>query len=227
MTAQQPYRTIEDLPPSLALFPLSGVLLLPRGQLPLNIFEPRYLAMIDDAMSSDRLVGMIQPVLDQTELVNDADAKPQLQNVGCAGRITSYAETGDGRYVITLTGACRFALGRELPATTLYRKAQVDFKGFALDLEAGHGADKADKQAVIEAFRTYAKARDLKIDWQAVEDAPCEALVNGLSMASPFGLSEKQALLEAADLKTRAETLIALSEMALAAGGEQDETTLQ
>jgi Lon protease-like protein len=200
------------------LFPLPGALLLPRGQMPLNIFEPRYLAMIDDALKSHRLIGMIQPdegAEDSTRLT------PSLYGVGCIGRITQIAETGDGRYLLTLTGVARFEVIEEVRALTPYRQAKVSYSRFASDFEARAGEDD------VRALKEFALANELKIDWKGVNEAPNEALVNALSMMAPFGPKEKQALLEAGDLKTRAEMLVAITEMELARSGSDSDTTLQ
>jgi Lon protease-like protein len=206
------------------LFPLPGALLLPRGQMPLNIFEPRYLAMIDDVLKSHRLIGMIQPdegAEDSTRLT------PSLYGVGCIGRITQIAETGDGRYLLTLTGVARFELVEEVRALTPYRQAKVSYSRFARDFEARAGEDDVDRTGLLRALKEFALANEFKIDWKGVNEAPNEALVNALSMMAPFGPKEKQALLEAIDLKTRAEMLVAITEMELARNGSDTDTTLQ
>jgi uncharacterized protein len=218
-----PYRGPDDLPQTLRVFPLSGALLLPRGHMPLNIFEPRYLALVDDAMKSDRLIGMIQP---DEESASEALA-PALYGTGCAGRITQFAETGDGRYLVTLTGVARFAVANELAADTPYRQCQVDFHKFVSDFTARAGEESVDREAVLDALRRFAKANDLRVDWKGIEEAPNEALVNALAMMSPFGAREKQALLEALDLKARAEILVAITEFELAKAGGGSETPLQ
>jgi Lon protease-like protein len=217
------YRGPQDCPAVIPVFPLPGALLLPRGQMPLNIFEPRYLSMVDDALKGDRLIGMIQPDPDHGE----SASVPKLYRVGCAGRITQFAETGDGRYLITLIGVGRFEVEQELPTTTLYRQCRVDFAPFEVDFTARAGEEAVDRAGVIKALRDFVEAADVRVDWQGIEEAPNEALVNALSMMSPFGSREKQALLEAADLKTRAEVLIALTEIELARGGGSSDTTLQ
>jgi hypothetical protein len=206
------------------LFPMPGALLLPRGQMPLNIFEPRSLAMIDDALKSHRLIGMIQPdegAEDSTRLT------PSLYGVGCIGRITQIAETGDGRYLLTLTGVARFQVIEEVRALTPYRQAKVSYSRFARDFEARAGEDDVDRTGLLRALKEFALANELKIDWKGVNEAPNEALVNALSMMAPFGPKEKQALLEAGDLKTRAEMLVAITEMELARNGSDTDTTLQ
>jgi Lon protease-like protein len=221
MTTTQTYRGPQDCPQVVPLFPLAGTLLLPRGQLPLNIFEPRYLAMIDDALAGRRTIGIIQPEDEETVLV------PRLYTVGCAGRITQFAETGDGRYVISLTGISRFRVKQELTVTTPYRQAQVDFGPFKLDFEARAGETEVDRDGVIRTLRAFAKANDLKVDWKGINEAPNEALVNALAMMSPFGTREKQALLEAQDLKARAEMLIAITEIELARDASNPDSILQ
>ena len=215
------YRGPADLPETVPVFPLPGALLLPRGQMPLNIFEPRYLEMIDDAFrDGHRLIGMIQPDVAHSSKTE----KPVLFRVGCAGRITQLAETGDGRYILELTGVARFKIVEELTVLTGYRQCKVDFYSFADDFTARKGEDDVDRDAVLEALTDFLKVNDLKVDWDGVENAPNEALVNALAMMSPYGPAEKQALLEAPDLKTRAEILVAVTEMDLAkrktSGGE-------
>jgi Lon protease-like protein len=218
-----PYRGPADLPQTLRVFPLAGALLLPRGHMPLNIFEPRYLALVDDALRGDRLIGMIQP--------DEEDAPepmtPRLYGTGCAGRITQFAETGDGRYLVTLTGVARFQVSSELAADTPYRQCQVDFAPFAEDFTARAGEEFVDRDAVLDALRRFAKANELRVDWKGIEEAPNEALVNALAMMSPFGTREKQALLEAPDLKSRAEILVAITEFELAKAGGSSDTPLQ
>ena len=217
------YEGAGDCPEVIPLFPLGGALLLPRGQMPLNVFAPRYLAMIDDALKTERVIGMIQPEPDdgrQPEI-------PPLLKVGCLGRITQLAETGDGRYIITLTGISRFRLLEELSVTTAYRQARVDYEPFATDFVARAGEEGVDRKGLLKALRDFARVNDLKIDWKGVNEAPNEALVNALSMMCPFGPREKQALLEAATLKDRAEVLVAITEIELARGGGDPDTTLQ
>jgi uncharacterized protein len=207
------YRGPVDLPGTIPVFPLPGALLLPRGQMPLNIFEPRYLAMVDDALrDGHRLIGMIQPNPAQ----GGTDDKPALYAIGCAGRITQLAESGDGRYLIELTGVARFRVEQELAVKTAYRQCRVTYAPFADDFVARKGEDKVNRDALLVALRDFLKANDLKADWDGIEQAPNEALVNALSMMSPYGAAVKQALLEAPDLKTRAETLVAITKFELA-----------
>jgi Lon protease-like protein len=207
------YRGPSELPELIPVFPLPGALLLPRGQMPLNIFEPRYLAMIDDAFrDGHRLIGMIQPDVAHSK----DDERPALFRVGCAGRITQLAETGDGRYVLELTGVSRFKVVEELTVVTPYRQCKVDFFAFADDFTARKGEGAVNREALLKVLTDFLKANNLKVDWEGVESAPNEALVNALAMMSPYGPAEKQAMLEAPDLKTRAEILVAVTEMDLA-----------
>jgi Lon protease-like protein len=213
----------EDLPDTIPVFPLPGALLLPRGQMPLNIFEPRYLAMIDDALRGPRVIGMIQPDARRT----GRPEAPPLYRIGCAGRITQFAESGDGRYLIELTGIARFKVAEELTVSTPYRQCRVGFEPFADDFIARKGESEVDRNALLRTLRDFLKANNLNADWEGIEKAPNEALVNALAMMSPYGAPEKQALLEAANLKTRAEILIAVTEIELAKRGGDGETPLQ
>jgi Lon protease-like protein len=207
------YRGPADLPEVIPVFPLPGALLLPRGQMPLNIFEQRYLAMVDDAFrDGHRLIGMIQPDVTHSR----SEEQPTLFHVGCVGRITQLAETGDGRYILELTGVSRFRVIEERTVLTAYRQCKVDYFPFIDDFTARKGEDAVDREALLAVLTDFLKANDLKVDWEGIEAAPNEALVNALAMMSPYGLAEKQAMLEAPDLKTRAEILIAVTEMDLA-----------
>jgi Lon protease-like protein len=218
------YRGPADLPKVIPVFPLSGALLLPRGQMPLNIFEPRYLAMIDDALrDGHRLIGMIQPDVAHT---HNSDM-PSLFHVGCVGRITQLAESGDGRYILELTGVARFKVVEECPVITPYRQCRVEYQEFIDDFTARKGEEDVDREALLAVLRDFLKANQLKVDWEGIDHAPNEALVNALAMMSPFGAAEKQALLEAHDLKTRAEILIAVTEMDLAKKKTSGEPPLQ
>jgi len=222
MNPLERYRKPEDLPRRMAVFPLSGALLLPRTELPLNIFEPRYLQMVGDAMGASRIIGMVQPANEE-----ESDERPSVYQVGCAGRITSYAETQDGRFLITLSGICRFRIARELDCVTPYRQVEADYEPFADDLEPGLGEASVDRALLLKTFDAFLKANNLKADWQEVNAADTETLVNSLSVMSPYPVKEKQALLEAADLKTRADVLIAITEMTLARGTGGDSGKLQ
>jgi len=219
------YRGPEAVPAVIPVFPLPGALLLPRGQMPLNIFEPRYLAMIDDALhSGDRLIGMIQP--DPTRPGTDPE-KPHLFQVGCVGRMTQFAESGDGRYLIQLTGVARFRIAEELSVTTPYRQCRVTYQPFVDDFTPRMGEDEVDRKALLRALTSFLKSNNLKADWEGIENAPNEALVNALAMMSPYDAAEKQAMLEAPDLKTRAEILVAVTEIELAKSKTSGETPLQ
>jgi Lon protease-like protein len=218
------YRGPADLPEIIPIFPLPGALLLPRGQMPLNIFEPRYLAMIDDALrDGHRLIGMIQPDTAHP----GSEQRPNLYKVGCVGRITQIAETGDGRYLLQLTGVARFRIEEELAVATAYRQCRVSFLPYLDDFVARRGEEDVDREALLKALADFLKANDLKADWDGIENAPNEALVNALAMMSPYGSAEKQAMLEASDLKTRAEILVALTEIELAKGNTQGDMPVQ
>lgn len=217
----QAYLTSGDMPRIVPLFPLSGALLLPGGHLPLNIFEKRYLAMIDDALSGNRIIGMIQPCLSGKQ----SERGPALCKLGCLGRLTAYQETGDGRYLVSLTGICRFHLADEIDTVDGYRRAriEVDESEFALC----ESDQKIDRETLLATFQRYLIANRMETDWEAVERTDDETLVTALCMMSPYGAAEKQALLEADDLKTRAETLVAITEIALARGSADSENILQ
>ena len=218
------YRGPAELPEIIPVFPLPGALLLPRGQMPLNIFEPRYLAMVDDALrDGHRLIGMIQPDMSHSR----DEARPELFRVGCVGRITQLAESGDGRYILELTGVSRFRVVEEISGLTAYRQCKVDFFAFTDDFTARKGEDAVDRESLLEVLTDFLKANNLKVDWEGIESAPNEALVNALAMMSPYGPAEKQAMLEAPDLKTRAEILIAVTEMDLAKKRTSGDTGLQ
>ena len=197
MSTHAGYKGPQDCPAVIPVFPLPGALLLPRGQMPLNIFEPRYLAMIDDAMRTDRIIGMIQP-----DPAVAGSMNPKLYRVGCAGRVTQY----------------------ELATPSTYRRCQVSYDAFAVDFEARAGEERVDREGVLKALRDFVDSNDLKVDWAGIDEAPNEALVNALCMMSPFGVREKQAMLEALDLKTRAEILIAVTEMELIRGSGPEPT---
>jgi Lon protease-like protein len=212
MPRLQRFDHVQDLPRQIPIFPLAGALLLPRTQLPLNIFEPRYLAMVDDALSGDRIIGMMQPLADAAPEEADRQA---IYGIGCAGRITSYIEVDDGRMLITLAGLARFRVIREVAVSTPYRQVEADYSSFADDLKLGHGEEIVDRKQVLSAFRAYLDANGMKTDWSEVRAASNELLVNSLSSIAPFAVAEKQALLEAPSLGARAELLIALTEMSL------------
>ena len=203
-----PYKTLAELPQLIPVFPLDGALLLPGGELPLQIFEPRYLNMVDDAMAGDRVIGMVQTR-------GGSRARPKLAEVGCLGRITSYAETSDGRYLITLTGLCRFDTGEELDLRMPYRQVRAKYDRFSGDLGRDEDAEagEAARARFATALKRYLNRRELDIDWETANDAPLEALVNSLCMGLPFEPAEKQAFLEAPDLAGRFEVLTTLLEI--------------
>ncbi|HXR95252.1 MAG TPA: LON peptidase substrate-binding domain-containing protein [Rhizomicrobium sp.] len=206
------FHSLSDLPPTLPIFPLTGVVLLPHSALPLNVFEPRYLALVDDALSGNRLIGMIQPTESEEEVL-----KPRLSDVGCAGRIVSYRETEDNRYLITMAGVCRFKVKEEIPVLSPYRQVACDFAPFASDLAQSETAD-FPRERLLAALKHYLSRRDMKADWKSVMTAPPESLVNALSMMCPFEPAEKQALLEAPSWVERVATLVTLLEISTAPG---------
>ncbi len=209
------YRTAADLPASLAVFPLQGCILLPRSSLPLNIFEPRYLSMIDDVVAGNRIVGIVQPLGSEEE--SPPSKGHPLRQTGCAGRLTAFSETDDGRLLVTLTGICRFDIAGESQTPKPYRICDANYTPFLKDLVRGHGQSAVDWPRFLHVLKTYLEARKLSADWDSIQRSPAELLINTLSMISPYGPEEKQALLEAPDLKARAEILMALAEMEIAA----------
>ena len=220
MSLTETYRSTDDLPKQVPIFPLAGALLLPRAHLPLNIFEPRYLQMVDDAMRGDRIIAMVQPnTAEGIQAQGDANVKPSIYRTGCAGRITSFSETGDNRFLISLTGICRLHLGMEVEKQTPYRICKADFNSFADDLSPGRGEEEVDREALLVAFRKFLDANGMQADWDEVNETPTEVLVNTLCVLSPYDAADKQAMLEAGTLKARCETLIALTEMVLASHG--------
>jgi uncharacterized protein len=223
MDVHPPVVSLASLPRHIPIFPLAGALLLPRTQLPLNIFEPRYIAMVNDALASDRIIGMTQPLDDQTSSLGTLG----LYEIGCAGKITSFAELEDGRLLIMLTGIARFAIWRELPSEKSYRKFEVDYSAFVDDLKLGFGEEKVNREQVLSTFRAYLKANDLKTDWSEIKAASNELLVNSLATIAPFAVAEKQALLEAPSLDARAELLVALTEVTLKRSGSGSGRQLQ
>lgn len=224
----QQYKSSGDIPSTVPIFPLIGVLLLPRGQLPLVIFEQRYLEMVNNAMAADRLIGMIQ-LASEADIAQqgDAEASPEIARVGCVGRITSFTETGDGRILITLSGIARFVVVKELECPYSYRLCQIDCEPYAADFTPGVGEDDVNREVLLSTFKSYLAAHDLEADWESIHKSSNETLVNSLCIMSPYGAQEKQALLEAIDLKTRADILITLTEMELAQTTEDTDKTLQ
>jgi Lon protease-like protein len=206
-----------DLPDVIPVFPLAGALLLPRGRLPLHIFEPRYLAMLEDCMKTPaRLIGMIQPR-------ETRSGEPKLSAIGCAGRLTAFSETEDGRYMITLAGISRFRLRDEVQGFAPYRRFQVDWTPFSRDLRGTETDDGFDRAAFLDLLRRYLDDRKLGTDWSSLKDAEPELLINALSMLLPLPVEDKQALLESPSLPQRRETLVTLIEFALRSGGANDE----
>lgn len=202
-------RRVEDLPAEFPVFPLGGALLLPQGKLPLNIFEPRYLAMVEDALASGRVIGMIQPDPARPATPNG----PALYRVGCLGRLSSFSETDDGRYLITLTGLLRFAISVELEQRRGYRRVRADLMTYRDDLDPSLSHAPLDRDALVGALRAYFSARGYEANWDAINEMPDDALVVTLAMVCPFEPAEKQALLEAQSQSDRAETLLALLRM--------------
>jgi Lon protease-like protein len=205
------YRKTTDLPAAIPVFPLGGALLFPRASLPLNIFEPRYLQMVDSALAGHRLIGMIQLAgLAQT---GPGDECNPLAAVGCAGRITSFQETDDGRYLIVLTGVTRFRVKAEITGESPYRIAKTDWVPFARDLGADPTLDETMRGRLFAALKAYLARGEMRADWSTIEETPLDALINSLSAACPFTNPEKQALLEADTLADRCAALITLLEM--------------
>ena len=206
----------KDLPQTVPVFPLPGALLLPRSRLPLHIFEPRYLAMIEDVLKTPtRLIGMIQPY--------DAPGEEgKLHAIGCAGRLTAFSETEDGRYMVTLSGISRFRIQHEEPGFTPYRRCTVSWDGFARDLGPVERDSDFDRQGFLALLRRYFDDQGLKTDWDSLGEAEDELLINSLSMLCPFEPEDKQALLEARSLTNRRETLVTLIEFALRGGGHEE-----
>jgi Lon protease-like protein len=205
---------LEDLPEIFPVFPLAGALLMPEGRLPLNIFEPRYLAMVEDALAAGRMFGMIQPDPARPR----GEFGPGLYRVGCLGRVSSFSETEDGRYLITLTGVIRFVVAGEVEARRGYRRVRGDFTGYAGDLDRGATLPSLDRVRLGGLLRTYFARQRYEVEWEAIEAMPAALLLATLAMICPFEPAEKQALLEAPDLAARAQALRALLEIALASG---------
>jgi len=207
-----------DLPDTIPVFPLPGALLLPRARLPLHIFEPRYLAMLDDALkTSHRLIGMVQ----SREVPGSSEKR--LHAIGCAGRVTQFSETEDGRYMITLSGMSRFRIKQEVQGFTPYRRCDVSWDGFSADLGPTEEDHEFDRERFLDLLGRYFDAMSLSTDWDSMKEAEDELLINSLSMLCPFPPEEKQALLEAPSLSTRRETLVTLIEFALRGGGPEEQ----
>ena len=211
----------------LPLFPLRGAILLPRATLALNVFEPRYLVLVDYALAGDRLIGIVQPAPDTGQGESPTGKTFPLRRIGCAGRITSFSEGDDGRVMLSLTGIARFQLLQDVESDEPFRFGRVSFGEFATDFRSGHGEDEVDRPRLLTALRNYLIANNLSADWDRIDSASNERLVNTLSILSPYGAEEKQALLEARDLKARAEALVALAEMELASRDDGSGTSIQ
>ena len=218
------YVNVDDLPEIVPLFPLSGALLLPGGQMPLNVFEPRYVAMIDDALCHDRLIGMVQPRFGPQKTICE-NCEPALCELGCLGRVTAFQETGDGRYLINLTGICRYRIKGEEESRKGYRRGRIAV--FGDDLACVDNGAQVDRDNLLATFRKYLDTHGMEADWESVRKASNETLVTALCMMSPYGPAEKQALLEANTLRERAETLIAIAEIALARDIGESDTLIQ
>lgn len=219
------YRRPADLPPRIPVFPLRGAILLPRSTLPLSVFEPRYLAMLDDVMAGDRVLGILQPqATSETSPESPAGNTVGLKRIGCVGRVTTYQELDDGRLLITLTGIVRFETIDEAAASKPYRIMSVSYDKYTADFAEGHGEDQVDRENLLRVLKAYLDANRLSADWNSITRASNEILVNALSVMSPYGPEEKQALLEASDLKQRSEVLVALAEMELASSTDSGGT---
>lgn len=225
-TPAERYRAPGDLPRQVPVFPLRRVILLPRAKLPLVVFEPRYLEMIDAVLASARVLAVVQPATAEAG-ESPPGKSAALRGVGCLGRISAFQEGDDGRLMITLSGISRCALIEEVATDRPYRIWRVACEPFAGDFAAGAGEAEVDREALLTTFKSYLDAHGLKADWSAISRSSNEALVNALSIMSPYGPEEKQALLEAADLKARAEALVALAQMELASGTDTSNSTLQ
>ena len=221
------YRGPGELPQVLPIFPLRGAILLPRATLALNVFEPRYLVLVDYALAGDRLIGIVQPAPEAGDHESPSGKTFPLRRVGCAGRISSFSEGDDGRVMLSLTGIARFRLLHEVESDEPFRFCQIDFREFATDFRSGHGEEDVDRPRLLTALRNYLTANNLSADWDRIDSASNERLVNTLSILSPYGAEEKQALLEARDLRARAEALVALAEMELASRDDGSGTSIQ
>ena len=252
MTQRQlkgPFRCSDELPATIPVFPLLGAILLPRGVLPINVFEPRYLALVDDVLAGNRVFGLVQPEpgtasagqslghdnnntpgagstseddtlnpeLRRNNLVESPPGKQvPLHRIGCLGRLTAFSESDDRHVLVSLTGICRFTIVAEQETDLPYRICAVDYSAFSQDCEQGYGENLVDREKLLGVLKTYLTIHGLSADWESIHAASTEHLVNSLSMISPYGAEEKQALLEAPDLTQRAEILIALAEMEIA-----------
>ena len=237
MKITERYKTERDVASVLPVFPLRGCILLPRAALPLNIFEPRYLAMFQAALSSHRLVAIVQPQRISPAANDDSDEDAErespegsdiaLRATGCIGRITAFQELEENRLIVSLTGVARCDILAEVTRDTPYRSFRISLERFAEDLVHGLGEQEIPREQLLSTLKRFLEARNLKADWNSISRSGSETLVNSLSVMSPYGPEEKQALLDAQSLKARAEMLIALAEMELAANGGTPGSTLQ
>ncbi len=209
---------LQDLPAEVGIFPLPGALLLPQGRLPLNVFERRYLNLVEDALGQGRMFGMVQPDTSQPA----GEAGPGLFRTGCLGRLSSFSETADGRFLITLTGVIRFRVAQELPLARLHRRVRADYTGFEADLDLASRPQLADRAALLAAMRAFFRQRGIEANWTGIEQTPDDALLTTLCMVCPFEPREKQALLEVATADERARLLLGLLLMGGQAGAHND-----
>lgn len=209
-------RSVADLPRHAPIFPLSGALLLPFAQRPLQIFEPRFVAMVDEALAADRLIGLVQPI-DASE--ESPPGRVPVRQVGCLGRLTHFEEVEENRYFIMLEGICRFEIVEELETESPYRRALISTERFAADFRRGYGVERVDRARFVKMMRDYAEFADIDMNWDEVDRTGTADLVNFCCMVAPYGAAEKQALLEAETLADRAETLIAMAEYEMARSG--------
>lgn len=221
------YNSPESLPGILPLFPLNGAIMLPRAPLTLNVFEPRYLKLVDYALAHNRLFGVVQPSPGESHGESPKGKNFGLRNVGCAGRIVAFNETDEGPLVITLSGIARFTTGTDVQSDEPFRLCTVDFSAYRDDFVGDLGEDEVDRVVLLDTLRRYLEANGLGADWERINAAPNEQIINTLAVLSPYGPEEKQALLEASSLKARADALVALAEMELAARDDSSGTSLQ
>lgn len=221
------YRSPDSLPPLLPVFPLRGVLLLPKTTMPLHVFEPRYLTLLDDVIAGRRVLGIIQPERTEEAVESPQGKDVKLRRVGCAGRVTAFQELDDGRLFITLNGIARFTVDGEVEDDKAYRTCSVRYTDFPMDFAIDATDDQVDRDALFGKLKEYFGIHHMSVDWNAISNAPTEQVVNVLSVVAPLGPEEKQALLEAPSLKARAEVLMALAEMAVASGSGNNGTTIQ
>ena len=221
------YRNAADLPKALPLFPLRGAILLPRTSVTFNVFEPRYLALVDKVLAGDRLMGIVQPAPEAGAIESPEGKNFPLRRVGCVGRLSAFTEGDDGRYLISLIGIARFQLMSEIESEEPFRIFRISYGEFGSDFISGYGEDEVDRPRLLETLKSYLQANSLTADWDRINGAGNERLVNTLSILSPYGAEEKQALLEAPDLRSRAEALVALAEMELASRDDGSGTSIQ